>query len=336
VIDEQDIYLHPDLQRQLVALLTELGPDILIATHSTEIVAECEPSSLLNVNKRNASAQRVRDVSQLKRVFSALGSNLNPTLTQLAKTRRVVFVEGLDFQLLATFARTLGLRRVANRSDFAVVRTEGFNPRRAADLAAGIEETVGSRTVRAVIFDRDFRSDAELADMETDLSRRGFLVRIHGRKELENYLLDANVITRSVNSKLAEKARRTGEALLPCPDVTALLDDATNALRHEVFAQLQARESDYARRLTPSLDPATLTVDISRRFEAAWASSAGRLALVPGKDILASVNRELQRSVGVSVSDKQIAQQFRVDEIHPDIASLLQDIAQFGARPVPD
>ncbi len=105
-IDEPDIYLHSDLQRQLVALLRDLGPDVVIATHSTEIIAECDPSNLLNVNKKNRSAQRVKDISQLKRLFSTLGSNLNPTLTQLAKTRRVVFVEGLDFQILSVFART--------------------------------------------------------------------------------------------------------------------------------------------------------------------------------------------------------------------------------------
>lgn len=61
VIDEPDIYLHSDLQRQLVAVLRELGPDIVLATHSTEIIAECEPNSLLNVNKRKTSASRVKD-----------------------------------------------------------------------------------------------------------------------------------------------------------------------------------------------------------------------------------------------------------------------------------
>ncbi|MBF0306291.1 MAG: ATP-binding protein, partial [Alphaproteobacteria bacterium] len=33
LIDEPDIYLHSDLQRQLLVLLRNLGPDILIATH---------------------------------------------------------------------------------------------------------------------------------------------------------------------------------------------------------------------------------------------------------------------------------------------------------------
>ena len=47
LIDEPDIYLHADLQRQLLGLLQNLGPDILIATHSTEIITEAEPDDIL-------------------------------------------------------------------------------------------------------------------------------------------------------------------------------------------------------------------------------------------------------------------------------------------------
>jgi energy-coupling factor transporter ATP-binding protein EcfA2 len=103
IIDEPDIYLHSDLQRQLVSLLKELGPDILIATHSTEIISEAAPEDLLIINKKLKSAKRIKDPSELQNVFSVLGSNLNPTLTQLAKTRRAVFVEGKDFQIIALF-----------------------------------------------------------------------------------------------------------------------------------------------------------------------------------------------------------------------------------------
>ena len=105
IIDEPDIYLHSDLQRQLISLLKELGPDILIATHSTEIISEADPDDLLIINKKSKSAKRIKDPSELQSVFNVLGSNLNPILTQLAKTRRVVFVEGKDFQLIGAFAR---------------------------------------------------------------------------------------------------------------------------------------------------------------------------------------------------------------------------------------
>lgn len=61
VIDEPDIYLHSDLQRQLLSILYDLGPDVLIATHSTEIITEAEAGDLLVVNKKARSAKRILD-----------------------------------------------------------------------------------------------------------------------------------------------------------------------------------------------------------------------------------------------------------------------------------
>ena len=94
IIDEPDIYLHADLQRQLVGILKELGPDIVIATHSGEIISECDPDDIVLISKRNKSGKRIADPSQLTVIFRALGSNLNPILTQISKCKRVLFVEG--------------------------------------------------------------------------------------------------------------------------------------------------------------------------------------------------------------------------------------------------
>jgi hypothetical protein len=86
LIDEPDIYLHSELQRQLLGLLRNMGPDILIATHSTEIIVEAETDDLVQINKQKTSAIRIRNASQVREVFATLGSSLNPILTQLAKT----------------------------------------------------------------------------------------------------------------------------------------------------------------------------------------------------------------------------------------------------------
>jgi predicted ATP-dependent endonuclease of OLD family len=61
LIDEPDIYLHSDLQRQLLGLLRNLGPDILIATHSTEVIAEAETDDIVLVGKERQAARRIRD-----------------------------------------------------------------------------------------------------------------------------------------------------------------------------------------------------------------------------------------------------------------------------------
>jgi energy-coupling factor transporter ATP-binding protein EcfA2 len=51
VIDEPEIYLHPDVQRQLLTILRNLCADVLLATHSVEIMGEADPSEILLVNK---------------------------------------------------------------------------------------------------------------------------------------------------------------------------------------------------------------------------------------------------------------------------------------------
>jgi len=149
LIDEPDIYLHSELQRQLLGLLRNLGPDILIATHSTEIITEAETDDIIVVNKKRQNARRIKDPSQLEEVFSLLGSNINPILTQLAKTRRVLFVEGKDYQILGKFARRMGAFDVGNRSEFAVVPVGGFSPERIRDLKLGMETTLGTQIVAA-------------------------------------------------------------------------------------------------------------------------------------------------------------------------------------------
>lgn len=71
LIDEPDIYLHSDLQRQLVGLLRALGPDILVATHSTEIITEAEADELVLINKSKRSAKRVSNQTDVETVFES-------------------------------------------------------------------------------------------------------------------------------------------------------------------------------------------------------------------------------------------------------------------------
>ena len=329
VIDEPDIYLHSDLQRQLVALLRDLGPDILIATHSTEIISESEPSDLLTVSKRKATASRVRDPAQLKRVFSVLGSNLNPTLTQLAKSRRALFVEGLDFQVLAAFARTLGFANLANRSDFAVIASEGFNPAKTNDLSRGVELTIGSRILRGVILDRDYRPDDEVREVELELRRSAALVRIHGCKEIENYLLSIPALDRAIGIRLRDRAKRTGKTSAAAPDVASLLEEICQSMKHGVLAQFLARQGEYFRRKDPRLDQATINERVLPEFERRWNDAGLRLRLVPGKDVLARLNAALQQRCEISLTDLQIAQQLREDEMPTDLVGLIREIEQF-------
>ena len=246
VIDEPDIYLHSDLQRQLVGLLADLGPEIILATHSAEIISEVEPQTLLNINKRFRSARRIGNSRELQEIFQVLGSNLNPTLTQLAKTRRVVFVEGKDFQLLSRFARRLGLDSVANRSDFAVISVGGFNPQKVKDFALGMEATLGAKLLKLAVFDRDFRCNGEVAEISAELGRFCWHVVVHDRKELENFALEPCAIERAIRRRVAELDQKDQKVVFK-DSVADLLMKLSDGLKNQVQARLVASRQQYER-----------------------------------------------------------------------------------------
>lgn len=46
VLDEPDVYMHPDLQRRLLTLVRNRFAQLLIATHSIEIVSDVDSRSI--------------------------------------------------------------------------------------------------------------------------------------------------------------------------------------------------------------------------------------------------------------------------------------------------
>jgi len=59
VVDEPEVYLHPDVQRQLLPLLRTLGPSILLATHSAAVLSGAQTGEILLVDKRQNATSRL-------------------------------------------------------------------------------------------------------------------------------------------------------------------------------------------------------------------------------------------------------------------------------------
>ena len=329
-IDEPDIYLHSDLQRQLVTILRSLGPDILIATHSTEILFEADPNEILVVSKRARSAKRVRDPAQLRSIFSTLGSNLNPFLTQVGRTKSVVFVEGKDFQIFSRFASKLSLRAVATRSDFAVVPTEGFNPSKAKAFKEGVEATLDSKIAAALIFDRDYRSEKEVAEEASELRTFCKYAHIHSRKELENFVLVPDAISRAINQRIGERNRQTGEKEQFNDDVRALLSGLAEEFKHDVQAQMLKRQFAYTRSTDRKLDDSTITAELLSSFDSAWKDPDSRLEIVPGKLLLSRLNSYLQEKARINITPTLIIDCMHPEEVQSEMKQILVALDDFA------
>ncbi|MCB2077981.1 MAG: AAA family ATPase [Novosphingobium sp.] len=281
LIDEPDVYLHSDLQRQLIAILKDLGPTIVLATHSTEIILECEADEIVLVSKDRLRSKRLRSPTELGGVFSILGSSANPILTQLAKTRRVIFVEGLDFKLIGQFARKLGEGRVATRSDFAVVPTEGFNPEKIKSLQTGMEHPLGRSVLSGAILDRDFRSTSECDAIIANLKEKCNFAIIHARKEIENFVLVPKAIDRLVRAKISSRRKYgevTDEEFHPSSE-SILLSYASDQKTY-LMSQFTDNLRKFERGKGNKSQDATLLKNALDEFESRWSSPEERLHMI--------------------------------------------------------
>lgn len=330
LIDEPDIYLHSDLQRQLVSILRNLGPDIVIATHSTEIVSEAESNDIVLIDKRRTAAQRIKDPSQLIDVFSILGSNLNPILTQLAKTKRAVFVEGKDFQILGRFAKKLGFPIVANRGGFAVVPVEGFNPQRMKNLKAGMEVTLGCDVYAIAVLDRDFRCESERQSISDECKKYCTDVTIHQCKEIENFLLVPDAIDRVAAAKVTERSKRSGTPREYVRCAEKLLDQFATDKRDYVQAQTLFFWKKYQKEIGEKKHEATMNEAAIKEFNKSWLTFESRMMVVPGKEALSFLNQSLQSQYSITVSMGGIVDAMRVSEVPVEMQTLINSLQSFA------
>lgn len=336
LIDEPDIYLHSELQRQLIGLLRDMGPDILIATHSTEIVTEAETDDIVLINKQRNSARRIKNPSQLEEVFSILGSNMNPILTQLAKSRRAVFVEGQDFQLLSKFALKLNYPIVGNRSQFAVVAVEGFNPERIRSLKSGMETTLGGAILAAAILDKDYRSELESVAIATECRKFCSLVTIHHCKEIENFVLVPTAIDRAAERRMIDQARRSGKSgkIDFSPFAAKYLEEFAQQKKSYVLAQYLSSRRAFERQRSSGVHEATLSQSTLEEFEALWNSPNAHLTIIPGKEALSAVNAHLQSTFGINITPTGIVDAMTLDEVPKEVRLLMADLAVFSSAKV--
>lgn len=309
VLDEPDVFLHPDLQRRLVRLLEdEYLQQIVMATHAPEILTEASRDSVIVVDRTRKTSRRVSDERVLADLNDTLGSGFNLRLARALRSRVVLFVEGRDMKVLRNLAKTVGAQRVRTEQGLSIVPLEGFSKWRSAEAYSWLNQTFLESAVRMiVVLDRDYRTDEAVHDLKEELSKAGIESHVWQRKELESYLLVP-----------AAMARISGVSL----DVMEnLIDEATASLRTKVFARYLDERQETER--SAKRHSVTVTEIYTPIFDAMWAKQETRMAMAPPKEVLHFVNRKLQDMGANAVSFPNLSSRIRRDEVPPEMRDFL-------------
>lgn len=337
VVDEAELYLHPDLQRQLVSRLRSLGCDVMLATHSSEIVTEADPDEVVIIDKRTSRAKRVTGAEGVRDALAALGSSRNILLSHLARTGRALLLEGEDFKILRQYASKLGFSQLATGLEFAVMGLGGSrDPKTIHSICEGMERALSRKLVFAAVLDRDYRTPGEVSRIQQQMN---FLHPGHvlAKKEIENYLLVPAVLDRALASSEAQRAHRAGERVQRAlPPANELLVEVTDALLDEVEARIVSNVVDEQKLQNPGLERSTIFRQAKASFRAQWADLDQRLDVVPGKQTLSHFNGLTQDRCGLSLTTSAIIRAFHPEEIPHELKRLLRSLDTFRQTAPPE
>lgn len=311
ILDEPDVYMHADLQRRLIRFLRNKHPQLVIATHSIEIMGEVEPSNVLVVDRGRRKARFASDLASLEGVVNNIGGIHNLQLARLWNAKRCLFVEGKDVALLKRIEDVLFPDSSDTLEVLPVISVGGWGGwQRVVGSAMLLEKNVGREFITYCIFDRDYHVKAQIEERHDQAKKMRIDLHIWQRKEIENYLLCASAISRLICSR-SDKRTVPSEGT-----VQKELDRVTDELRDTV---LDAYAQEYLSR--DRSGGVTAANRFAREQIEEWKNAKSRLSMVSGKEVISRLSDWSKRKYNVSFAADTIASELKRSEIHEELSA---------------
>ncbi len=318
ILDEPDVYMHADLQRRLIRFLKRRHPQVIVATHSIEIMSEVDPENILVVDRDRRDAQFTTDIPEVQQVVDQIGGVENLQLARLWGSRRCLFVEGDDLGFMKQFQNKLfpnSAEPIDAIPNLSVGGWGGWNY--AVGSSMLLSNSIGQDIRSYCILDRDFHTPNQVAIREHEAAEKGLNLHIWKKKEIENYLLVPEAIYRTV----AKRARDT-QPRLSTEIINQKLSEFAADVRDEVMDAFSSEFLADNRAGGPTQANRSAREHMARH----WGTTEGRLSIVSGKQILGKLSEWAQLNYGVSISPLRVARQLRSTEIPEEVVDVLTAI----------
>jgi energy-coupling factor transporter ATP-binding protein EcfA2 len=319
VLDEPDVYMHPDLQRRLLRYLRRRHEQIIIATHSVEMMSEVEPEEILVVDRHQNSSSFAADAVTVQRLLEHLGSAHNLQLARLGNARKCILVEGKDIKLLSAVHQIL----FPEADSLETVPNMGLGGWGGWQYAVGssmfLKNSGGDEIIVYCIFDRDYHSSEALAKRRNEAPTRRVRLHIWARKEIENYFLLPRPILRAIRRRMPARAVAPTEA-----EISAQLEVICEGLRDEVFDAIAAELLAENRALGAGGANKAARQVVAQQ----WQTLDAKLRIVSGKRVFGALSCWAEAQLGASLSAAIVARDLARQDIDEEMRMVLTAIQE--------
>jgi len=325
ILDEPDVYMHADLQRRLVRYVGNRHQQVIIATHSSEIMAEVLPDNILVIDRSRKASNFASSLPAVQKVLSGFGSVHNLQLSRLWSARRFLMVEGEDIALLKQFQNkvhpdtTIPIDTIPASS---VGGWGGWNQAVGSDIL--LKNAGGDGIITYCIFDSDYHSKDAIRSRYTDAKQRGISLHIWQQKELENYLLLPSSIYRAICVLLSD-----GDIGPTEKEVESKLKKIAEDLKQDVIDNIATDIQSTDRKLTVGTANQRARENVAIR----WKTLKDRLGVIPGKEAFTRIARWVQDEYKVSISVLLVAYHMNPGELPSEMHEVLTAIEECDLFP---
>jgi hypothetical protein len=309
VLDEPEVYLHPDLQRRLVRLLDGLSAQIILASHSADVIAEAPPEGILWVDRRLGESRRPKSHQSLSALSASLGSSYNLALARSMRSRLVIASDCEDLRVIQLLAKHVGATAVA--SEYAVSMVQLRNVKNWSvnnHLGETLREVLPPKVPAVVLLESGHRPGVANDQLARRLTTPGVTVTMWNRVEIENYLVDPDTI-----------ARVSGAA----PEIVVLkVIEAHSRLRESTRAAFLSEWVASA----PEGQGSQVLLRAEEHFDYLWSDRARHVELVRGTQVIKDLNVWLEQEGYRPVTPYLLAKAIRANALAPEVLDILLGI----------
>ncbi|WP_286809398.1 AAA family ATPase [Leclercia sp. UBA2479] len=235
LLDEPDAHLHTQLQKNLTERLEDItikkGKQVLLATHSTELIRAYEPYKILSLS--NSRGRYLGSDDEKIGLLSGIGTMFSPKIHKLTEEKRLLIVEGVsDERFLKKIFEKLQLTWPKNIVTWFWTGKSSERYQLYKQLKNEIPE-LKAISIRDRDDDSDGSVDSNLKDKGTTYSDVNFQAMKWRRRHIENYFLDISAIAAAagvneeqVRDFFVEKHALAMPDSIVATDIAAAIKDA--------------------------------------------------------------------------------------------------------------
>lgn len=305
ILDEPDVYMHPDLQRSLVKIVKNRFKQVIIASHSVEILSEVNPENVLMIDKSKQTMKFSSDIISVQNTLENLGSSQNITLLRIANTKKCIFVENSsDLKILNKIYEKYYPENNDSLLTLPFVELKG-----ASNLpqAFGLSKLLASETKGNIqancILDRDYFPQDWLDKKLSEAKDAGLNLKFWNKKEIENYLIMPKVLHSISNMKDENKFNE------------CLNKKIDEYFKDKVADLLASKLKDINR----NWDISRLNSEARQIRDESWDTLEAKLVIIGGKEALKMIRDWFQKDFQTSCSIDDIIKNSSTEDFDNEI-----------------